>query len=396
MKVIKTLEKVVAGICTCCALVLFSPNSLKEADMPYVQVSYAVENQAQKPAIFSSEAGALTVKNYKEKHDKAIDQKGIGLFYGSQSHYKVALDYGLKPNQALAYSRAYQKLLKMKDDEGIYTIRDVQKAALEAAIAEEPVSKPGFKLPVKTDCLEWCVLNLKESYKKSVGEEGWLSVNSIALEKSRNAPTSKLFASELGVKMGMTGMIGVGLAGALSEDGWVGVYYNPDTVTPADKPVIIPPKPQPTSFEYMWEYETELSIWHHFQMWVEHNSTYKTAKERKDYYGIPITDLVVDYRPTTELTNELQVAINGDEHYKEPVTSPTIKKKGKIEQLKKVPFGFLVARGGQHCAIISYGKVYEVHFALEPTKKELIDVKDFETEWDWLSGIIMIPPGVWK
>ncbi len=67
-----------------------------------------------------------------------------------------------------------------------------------------------------------------------------------------------------------------------------------------------------------------------------------------------------------------------------------------VKELKQIPFGLVLARGGKHAAVISYGEVYEVHLEREPLDKELIDVKDFKTQWPWLSGVIMVPPDNWK
>jgi len=185
---------------------------------------------------------------------------------------------------------------------------------------------------------------------------------------------------------GFKGVIGTELAKVLVDEGWIALYYNPDTVLPKDKPAIIPPKEEIKKLDLRF-------LWFDFFVgWAEHVESYNVVKEKKNYYNIPITDMILDYNPTTELKDIRFSSLNATVL----VDSPTVKKTDKVEKLKQIPFGLLLARGGQHSAIISYGKVYEVHHAAGPVNKKLIDVKDFETEWDWLSGVILVPPGSWQ
>lgn len=394
MKPNKTMKTLAVGLFTCWTFLSCNP-SIKETEIPKKQETHYItqkneEKQAQKAWDLLSKEGALTVKGYTEKHYKAIDETGVGLFYGNVSYYNSALvKHKLRLNQALIYAKLCtdQEFVAEQTKKG----EDYKETALEIAKAEKPMNTSNFKLPMKTDCLEWCVFNLIKAYEKVGMKEDWLRVQTITLEKSRNNSTSK--------RLETTGMTGVKLAKTLAEEGWIGIYYNPDTIIPADKPARIPPKPQPEPKEDTQNYKTKLRRWKiFFQSWTEHTFSYKTAKEYRNYYGIPITDFVVDYRPTTKLSDTGTVTLGNDDYAQIEayhVESPTVKKSDKIENLKKIPFGFLLTRGGNHTAILSYGKVYEVHECNEPYEKKLIDVKDFETEWDWLSGIIMIPPGVW-
>lgn len=391
----KTLEKVLIGLFTCLTLLSCNPN-MKESEMPKKQETPYVEQtqkneekQIPKPWYLLSREGASVVKEYKESHDEAIDKTGVGKFYGSESCYTIGLKvYHLSPYQAVKFEKLLsdEEFTKEFDNYSMsrrFLIRN--KMAAEKAKTETTKIKP----PAKTDCLEWCLLNLKKTHTKADMNQDWEIVISKALEKSRNTQVSKKYDYE--------GVIGVELAKILAEAGWTGIYYNPDTNLPSDKPAYIPDPPEKSMEHQTWQNQ--------YMKWTEHTKSYDIAKKHKEYYGIPLTAFVINYRPTTELidsymVNTTPMTDEGAPIQKlEPIVlvKPlTTKQTDKLEQLKNIPFGFLLTRGGNHCAIYSYGKVYEVHRDKGPSSKELIEVKDFETEWQWLSGIIMIPPGEWK
>lgn len=78
-----------------------------------------------------------------------------------------------------------------------------------------------------------------------------------------------------------------------------------------------------------------------------------------------------------------------------PVADRTAKDLTGTNKLRGVPYGVLVARGGKHTAIVMYGLVYEAHWESGPKDMYLYGHKDMEKEWDWYSGLIMVPPGFW-
>ncbi len=381
MKIIKPLI-IAASLFASCTLFYSSSNNARKVDIPPTRPARVLTEEQQEYHVkktydskawndFSKKA-ASSVKKYKELHDKSIDEKGYGVFYGSSSKYVNYIKmFGVTPYQSVLME-------KMLSDDNFYTNRreseDLESIALKQVLGEKTPSD--FRQPIKTDCLEWCLLNMRRAYKESDMSQDWKNITETAVEKSNNTSLSKNY--------GFKGVVGTELAKVLINDRWVALYYNPDTIIPKDKPAVIPPKEEVKKLDlrFLW--------FDYFVKWTEHIGSYKIAKEKKHYYNIPIIDMIVDYNPTTELDD---IRFFGTIV---SVESPTVKKTGKVEKLKQIPFGLLLARGGQHDAIISYGKVYEVHHASGPVDKKLIDVKDFETEWDWLSGVILLPPGAWQ
>jgi len=329
-----------------------------------------------------SEKGASTVKDYKALHDKSIDEKGYGIFYGSASKYvEYIKTFGVTPYQSILMDKMLSEFsfVNFYDIERGYDLEigngDLEIAALGKVSREQTL--PNFKRPIKTDCLEWCLLNLGQTYKESDMSQDWKQVIETVVENSNNTLISK--------KYGFKGALGTELAKVLVNDGWTALYYNPDTAIPRDKPAILLSKEEvkKTELRFLW--------YDYFVKWTEHIGSYNTAKKTMRYYNMPLTDLIIDYNPTTEL-EDIRFTIKTLVQ----VNSPVVKKTDKVEKLKQIPFGLLLARGGQHSAIISYGKVYEVHHVAGPTNKNLIEIKDFEKEWNWLSGVIIVPPGYWK
>ncbi|MDP2907852.1 MAG: hypothetical protein Q8O03_07985 [Nanoarchaeota archaeon] len=385
MKALKQLIIAVSLFASCTLFYSSSNNTGKVDISPTRPARVLVEEQQEYPVKKAydskawkafSEKGASNVRDYKELHDKSIDEKGYGVFYGSSSKYVEYIKmFGVTPYQ----STLMEKMLSDDNFVNSYDSErgsgDLESVALKQVLGEK--SPQGFRQPMKTDCLEWCLLNMRQAYKGSGMSQDWKNILETAVKNSNNTLVSKNY--------GFKGVIGTELAKVLVNDGWVALYYNPDTTIPRDKPAIILPKEEvkKTDLRFLW--------FDYFVKWTEHVGSYKVAKENRHYYNIPIIDMIVDYNPTTEL-EDIRFTIKTIV----PVKSSTVKKTDKVEKLKQIPFGLLLARGGQHSAILSYGKVYEVHHASGPVDKKLIDVKDFETEWDWLSGVILVPPGSWQ
>jgi hypothetical protein len=153
---------------------------------------------------------------------------------------------------------------------------------------------------------------------------------------------------------------GTTLAKGLEKAGWLGIYYNPDTKNPFDKN-------------------------HPTIDWKEHPFSYSIAKQKRQYYGLKVYDLVVDYRPTESFYDGTPVS----------ESEQTIQNTTKIDTLTSIPFGFINVRGGKHTAILIDGEVYEVHWDEGCTSSHLFDKVNFRNDWNWLSGIIHIPKGCW-
>jgi hypothetical protein len=125
---------------------------------------------------------------------------------------------------------------------------------------------------------------------------------------------------------------------------WEGVYWNPDTKTPSDG-----------QDEHPY-------------------SAYLASKG--GYYGI-------DVDPDRAVTN-----------YRPSWNGSTTQDLSGIEALELLPFGVLAARGGRHMAVVVYGEVYECHWLTSATSEDVITDIPL-SEWDWLSGAIVYPPGTW-
>jgi hypothetical protein len=194
----------------------------------------------------------------------------------------------------------------------------------------------------KISCIEYLLEAGKKGHEKSLAIADWkLILNSLDLGK------------------------GTTLAKGLEKIGWSGIYYNLDTENPMDKNYV---------------YNTK-----HYS-WTEHSFTYRIAKSKRRYYELVVHDMIINFRPTEKYWDGT------------PVQKITTKDSTKISKLKKIPFGFLNARGGEHTAIVMSGSVYEVHFSRGPDELELFAISDFETQWGWpwLTGIIHVPPGLWE
>ncbi len=139
------------------------------------------------------------------------------------------------------------------------------------------------------------------------------------------------------------GSKGTELAKELVQDGWSAIYFNPDTLDPEDAD-------------------------------AEHTYTARMARRGKPYYKIPVSDLITDYRPSSG--------------------SETPKDTTGLERLAQVPFWFGLARGGRHTFLGHGAVVNEFHWTAMPDDPDAIEETPL-AEFDWLSGVIVVPPGTW-
>lgn len=104
----------------------------------------------------------------------------------------------------------------------------------------------------------------------------------------------------------------------------------------------------------------------------EHAYTAKVARSKGTYYDIPIEKdkMVVDFAPQAG-------------------TGTTQDTSG-LDHLRRVPFGVIAIRGGNHIAMLVAGQVHEVHWDKECTDKNLIEVTPLEN-WQRFSGILAAP-----
>lgn len=137
---------------------------------------------------------------------------------------------------------------------------------------------------------------------------------------------------------------GTDLARALIQDGWTGIYWNPDARTPADGS-------------------------------DEHPFSAARARSAGTYYGLRVEGMVLDFRPAPG--------------------SSTRRDGSGLVRLAQVPFWFGLARGGTH-TFVGYGStISELHWAHMPDSPTVIEESPFE-DFHWLSGLIVVPPGTWR
>ena len=126
----------------------------------------------------------------------------------------------------------------------------------------------------------------------------------------------------------------------VEQQDWTGYYWNPDVRHPSDND-------------------------------SEHPSTYQEAQRTGLYYGIPITGYIINYRPHKPATK--------------------LDRQG-LDWLRKVKFGYGIARGARHTFLVSFAEIYEVHW--EEIGDKLYSKTPLESpQWKWLSGAIVVPPG---
>ena len=66
-----------------------------------------------------------------------------------------------------------------------------------------------------------------------------------------------------------------------------------------------------------------------------------------------------------------------------------------LERLERIPFWYGLARGGRHTFLKHNGVVSEFHYVSDPDDADAITEEPL-AEFDWLSGVIMVPPGSWS
>lgn len=183
--------------------------------------------------------------------------------------------------------------------------------------------------PVKTDCTEYTVSVLRETFNAKGQGDAFKKILSSATKESGG------------------GLKGTKLIDALrTQAGWKVLYWNPDTNfvdTKADG-----------------------------SKDTEHTYSAHVAKTKGTYYGVPIEKdkLVADYSPHAG--------------------TKTSRDTTALDKLRKIPFGVIAARGGMHIAMLVSGVVYEVHWTEQCTSERVFEATPLES-WAWLSGIVAAP-----
>jgi hypothetical protein len=276
----------VAGVLM--GLAIATPLSAARAAERNVPIIYQHLDQVQEapfgPAL--AQAGRSSIQTLRNRHQRSIEQSGVGLFYGDHSSF-----HAMSPEDRATW---------LHDN------------------ARGPVPK-GLR---ESSCIGWALENLSRAYAAVGRSNRWAEIEADVVKR---------------------GSIGTVLAEDLAKDGWEAVYFNPDVNHPKDGD-------------------------------PEHPATARIVRDRGTYYGITVRRSVINYAPSDG--------------------SRTVKDLSGEQMLERVPFFFGLARGGRHTFVGHDGIVSEFHWMAEPNDADAIQETPLP-DFDWLSGVIMIPPSTW-
>jgi hypothetical protein len=224
----------------------------------------------------------------------------------------------------------------------------IRAALMQIVDHREMVNTRGVGLRYGSDCTEPTLTTDKAAYKLSVTSciDFLLEATALGHEKSLAKADWKRIRSFMREGKGTL------LFKGFEEAGWIGLYYNPDIHNSSDK-------------------------------LREHSFSYEMVQKHAKYYDLKVRASIINYRPTKTFDDGMSPK------------SVTPLDSSHVAKLKGVPFGVLVAKGGRHTALIMSGVVYEVHWEMSARDVDLYTATDFEADWPWLSGLIMVPPGFW-
>ncbi len=187
------------------------------------------------------------------------------------------------------------------------------------------------KMPKESSCIGWAMENVKAAYVAAGKGDRWAEIAATIIADKGDGKAK-----------------GTDLAKELKKDGWEAIYFNPDVRHPSDGN-------------------------------SEHPLTASQVAKGKPYYGIKVDHQVVNYRPSAPGDGE----------------NRTKQDMGGIETLRKAPFFFGIARGGDHTFVGHDGTVSEFHWDRMPNDKHSIEETPLEA-FVWNSGLVMVPPGTWS
>jgi hypothetical protein len=115
-------------------------------------------------------------------------------------------------------------------------------------------------------------------------------------------------------------------------------------------------------------------VHHPFDGNSEHPFSYQQAVKSHNYYGIPLSGFIINYRPSPVAKGK-----------------PTAANYVALTRLKQVKFAYVLARGGFHTFLYSLGDLYEAHW--DKVADALYEATPFD-RIPWLSGVLAIPPSI--
>ncbi|NPC71017.1 hypothetical protein HPP05_14785 [Corallococcus exiguus] len=198
---------------------------------------------------------------------------------------------------------------------------------------------------IATDCTEYVIEVLSDTFKQQKQTEVWGQI------KTQMRANMKL--------RGATAPSGIDLQAALQQKlAWKGIFWAPDPKYPKYEWKSAPNTEQ--SFAYLKAREAK--------------SYYKATGNARNYPGVSIDKLTVNYAPEKD--------------------SSTPQDTKDLKRLRRVAFGVFSAHGGFHMCLIISGIVYEVHWD-QPSKSEKVMEGTPLESWGglgrWGSGAIVAP-----
>ncbi len=156
-------------------------------------------------------------------------------------------------------------------------------------------------------------------------------------------------------KNGVTGTI---MAQYLVKQGWKAYLFMPDTENPLDNN-------------------------------NEHTKKYRDALKTNKWWDVPLSGMIVNYKPTLGKTNTTPIDSDGTR---------------KLAALAKVKFAACVFTKGIHTGILSEGSILEVHWksiseqttvdaSYQTFQQQDLYEKTNLLDFGWIEGIFIVPPG---
>lgn len=298
------------------------------------------ENQAHEEEADSM--ALFTVQNLFDKKDNKVDKSILG-----KSH--LSLQRCSKTDNVLAQKE--KELIKYNEiinNPTKHTLAEIGAAKANTLILEHQIAVAktgkgtvaGNRCPTqpspgvaRADCTTFVLDVLRFAFASKGQSATWDIVYNDAQKKGKKFKGTDLISS------------------LNSKAGWKAVFWSPDPTNTAD-------------------------IRKDGTKDTEHLVAYNKVKKKGTYYGIPVEkeNSIINYRRTN------------------PSDS---KDMSGIEKLKKVPFGVLTARGGNHMSLLISGVVYEVHWKTPETDPNVIEATPLEN-WGWSSGIVAMPENDYK
>jgi hypothetical protein len=265
-----------------------------------------------------SAAGDESITSRTQAHNDAIDETGIGRYYGDHSSFhgnrndKAALDATVR---------------SMTNDQWSVTKTGIGKTELAGPEGATATLK-------ENSCIGWVMENTAAAYKAAGKGDRWAQIE----QKVKDA-----------------GMRGTVLAEELQKDGWTAVFYSPKT---KDQLLASGTKDDKEKAAALAMANNGARVW--------------KAGGVGDSRGVKVDTVISGYRDS----------------------EPDAQTEAALKQLEDAPFFVGVANGGRHTFVGHKGMVSEFHWDAEPNSKNALEETSVR-DWEWDTGLYMIPPGQW-